>query len=80
VAVRRHARGLVAPALIAASLAAFVVTGMHSETLSPTPSKARAPNPNIDTRTGCQHLLEGCTIGRRPNTGQVVITEFRERP
>ena len=77
VTVRRFARRLVAPALIAASLAAFVVTGLHAgETPSRTPSKARVTNPYIDTRTGCEHLIEGCTVGQKranQGTGQRLV-------
>jgi hypothetical protein len=68
-------RRLVPVVLFAASVAAFVVSGLSAgERPSPTPSKARATDPYIDTRTGCEHLVEGCTIGKRVNTGQVQIT------
>ena len=58
-----------------AAVAAFVVSGLYaSETPAPMPSKAVATNPYIDTRRGCEHLVEGCTIGKRVNTGQLYIT------
>ena len=66
---------LVPVVLFAASVAAFVVSGLYAgETRSPTPSKTRATNPYIDTRSGCEHLVEGCTIGKRVNTGKLYIT------
>jgi hypothetical protein len=72
VTVRRR---LLPLSLFAASVAAFVVSGLYAgETPSPTPSKARATDPYIDTRTGCEHLVEGCTIGKRVDTGQLRIT------
>jgi hypothetical protein len=80
--VGKRVRLLIAPGLIAASLAAVIVTGMHSRgTLSPPPSRAKATNPYIDTRTGCEHLTYGCTGQKRAyaGTGRVVFTEFVPR-
>jgi hypothetical protein len=63
------------PVVLFAAVAAFVVSGLYArETPSPTPSKPRATNPYIDTRTGCEHLVEGCTIGKRVSTGKLYIT------
>jgi hypothetical protein len=77
--VGRRVRRLIAPGLIAASLGALVVTGMHSgATLPPTPSRAKATYPYVETRTGCQHTIHWCTGQKRTyaGTGRVVITEF----
>jgi hypothetical protein len=80
--VGRRVRSLIAPGLIAASLATVVVTGLHSgETLPPTPTRAKVTNRYVDTRTGCQHLTYGCTGQKRAysGTGRVIFTEFVPR-
>jgi len=75
--VGTRVRRLIAPGLIAASLATVVVTGLHSgETFSRPPSRARAPNPYIDTRTGCEHLIYGCTGQTAAGTGRVIFKRY----
>jgi hypothetical protein len=71
-------RRLLAPGLIAAALAAFVVSGLGQDgTRLRPPAETRGWSPYgryVDTSAGCEHLVEGCTIGKRVNTGQVKIT------
>jgi hypothetical protein len=71
-------RRLLAPGLIAVSLAAFVVSGLAQDgtRLRPPPETGGwSPyGPYVDTSAECEHLVEGCTIGKRVNTGRLYIT------
>jgi hypothetical protein len=78
VTVRRYLRRLLAPGLIAGALAAFVVSGLAQEG-----TRLREPaeiggwtpyGPYVDAGARCEHLVEGCTIGKRVNTGQLRVT------
>jgi hypothetical protein len=84
VTVHRYVRRLLAPGLIVAALATFVVSGLAQEGTRPRPSsemRGWTPyGPYVDTRAGCEHLVEGCTIGKRVNTGQLRITIRQATP
>jgi len=81
--VRILLRRLVAPGLIALSLAAFVVSGLHSdETRAQVPSHAATPTyyepvttygnvSLVDATLGCEHVRERC--GRRKGTVEVIV-------
>jgi hypothetical protein len=71
---------LVPVVLFAASVSAFVASGLYSDGGNRERPPARVGTPPHDYATErCEDLREGCTIGQSPYTGQVII-EFRQRP
>lgn len=73
-AVRRYVRRLVPPALLAASLGAFVASGLYSEGGNgQRPAVTVNTPPNYYASNHCADLREGCTIGRTPQPSQRLV-------